>query len=128
MSCINSNKWTALLNLLLTDHTHVLNRIVSRVFSKSKRDLFESVREGSNSILLYSLNLVSFSSDSKRTCKFSCATTCYNQIVSYHIAHNTNSIMQTTSRLITDGFRTSTNEYGYGFRLLTIFNEDNSVV
>ncbi len=57
---IDSDEWVLLVDLLLLDLAHILDRRVAGVLGESQRDLFEGVCESADGILLNTFDLVGF--------------------------------------------------------------------
>ena len=57
---IDSDEWVLLVDLLLLDFAHILDRRVAGVLGESQRDLFVCVCESADGILLNTFDFISF--------------------------------------------------------------------
>ena len=128
MVCIHSDEWIMFLDLLFADWADVLDWIVSWILCQSQGDFFQSISKSAHCILFNAFDLVGGRSYCDWTRQFSGTTTAHNIIVTNHITHNTDCVVETTSCLITNNSGAATNQNCDCLWVFAILDENYSIV
>ena len=125
---VNSDEGAGLTHLLFSDLRDVLDWGEAGVFGEGKGDFLKSVGKSAHCVLLNTLNLVSGLSNGDRASKLGSTTTSNDVVVLDHISHNTDSVMEATTGLITNDSGATSDEDGDSLRLNAILNQNNAVI
>jgi hypothetical protein len=105
---INTEVCVFLFNLGLSNRGNILNWVVTGVLSKSQWNFFQSISEGSYSVLFDTLDFISGISNSDGASELSGTTSTDNVGVLNHVTYNANSVMKASAGFVTNSLRSTT--------------------
>lgn len=127
MHGIDTDEGVLIRDLGLSELSNVFNWVISGVLSKGERDFLKSISEGSDGVLLDTLNFISSLGDGDRASELSGTTSSDNVGVLDHVTDDTDGIMEASSGFVANGLRSTSDHDGNGLGLLTLLNEDDLV-
>jgi hypothetical protein len=92
----------------LSNRGNILNWVVTGVLSKSQWNFFQSISEGSYSVLFDTLDFISGISNSDGASELSGTTSTDNVGVLNHVTYNANSVMKASAGFVANGLRSTT--------------------
>jgi hypothetical protein len=128
MVCVNSDEGVSFTYLFLAQLTYVFNWIETRVLRQREWNFFEGICECTNGVLLDSFNLVSSLRNGDGASELSSTAATNDVVIFDHITHNTDCVMKATSSLVANNAGTTSNKDCNRFRVVTILNQNDSVV